>query len=51
MTRKTYRAIADALVRSKASDYTIQEIAAVLSTQDNFELGRFWEYIRTQQGG
>lgn len=49
MTRKTYRDIADALWRTNASDRTIEEVAAVLNKQENFELARFWEYIRKLQ--
>jgi len=47
MTRKFYRAVAEALVRTDASDFTIGELAAILNLQANFELARFYKYIHT----
>lgn len=45
MTRKFYRAVAEALVRTEASDFTIGELAAILNLQENFEIALFYEYI------
>lgn len=46
MTRKFYRAVAEALVRTDASDFTIGELAAILNLQENFELAMFYDYVR-----